>query len=259
MAQQDYRVQLDVFSGPLDLLLYLIRRDELDIEDIQIARITDQYLEYVKVIEQLDPNAAGEFLVMASTLLELKSRALLPTPPIEPLEDDDDPRTQLVKQLLEYKRFKDAARELGHAAEERAKRYVRRPADLPPELEGVELEQVEVWDLVSAFGRIMASIGQRPAMHEVRADEKPVAEYAAHIVARLEREGSLTLRSLLHKRDDRAELVGFFLALLELIRNQRVRAEQASVSDEIYLFALDEAPDEPEHSTQAVPQREEDT
>jgi segregation and condensation protein A len=101
----DYRVQLDVFSGPLDLLLYLIRRDELDIQDIPLARLTEQYLEYVKLLEELDPNTAGDFLVMASTLVELKSRALLPTPPLAAEDDEDDPHRLLVKQLLEYKRF----------------------------------------------------------------------------------------------------------------------------------------------------------
>jgi segregation and condensation protein A len=140
-----YRVQLDVFTGPLDLLLYLIRRDELDIQDIQIARLTEQYLEYVRLLEELDPNTAGDFLVMASTLVELKSRALLPTPPLEAEGDEDDPQKLLVRQLLEYKRFKDAARALGSAAEERGKRYARQPADLPRELEGVELEEAQVW------------------------------------------------------------------------------------------------------------------
>jgi len=135
----EYRVQLDVFTGPLDLLLYLIRRDEVDIYDIPIARITEQYLEYVRALEQLDPNAAGDFLVLAATLIELKSRALLPTPPLEAGDEAEDPRMPLVRQLLEYKRFRDAARALAASAEDRAKRYVRRPAELPKELQGVEL------------------------------------------------------------------------------------------------------------------------
>src|SRR5262245_57929502 len=117
----EYRVQLDVFSGPLDLLLYLVRRDEVDVQDISLVRVTDHYLEYMHLLEQLGPNAAGDFLVMASTLIELKSRALLPTPPLDGENEEEEARVALVRQLLEYKRFKDAARALGSAADERAK------------------------------------------------------------------------------------------------------------------------------------------
>jgi segregation and condensation protein A len=179
---------------------------------------------------------------MATTLIEMKSRALLPTPPVEPLEDDDDPRTQLVKQLLEYKRFKDAARALGSAADERAKRYVRAPADLPAELRGVQLEEVEVWDLVAAFGRVMASIGHQ-SLHEVLVDDTPLREYADRIVSRLELHASATLRDLFEPEGSRAAVIGYFLSLLELIRKRRVRAEQTSSRDEIYLFLLEEVDD----------------
>jgi segregation and condensation protein A len=243
---EGYRVQLDVFTGPLDLLLYLIRRDELDIQDVPIARLTEQYLEYVKLLEQLDPNTAGDFLVMASTLVELKSRALLPTPPLEAGEDEDDPRTMLVRQLLEYKRFKDAARALGSAADERGKRFVRRPADLPKELEGVELEEAQVWDLLSAFGRVMSSIGQGPGLHEVTFDDTPIEEYANLILDRVEYAGATEFQTLFDDRSSRAEVIGLFLALLELLRKQRVRAEQDAAHGTIYLFPLVEVlePDE---------------
>lgn len=251
----EYRVQLDVFTGPLDLLLYLIRRDELDIQDIPIARVTEQYLDYVRLLEQVDPNAAGDFLVMASTLVELKSRALLPTPPLEPEEDEGDPRTGLVRQLLEYKRFKDAAEALGHAADERRKRFVRRPADLPEELQGVELEEVQVWDLLSAFGRVMSAIGRGPGVHEIAYDETPLEEYAALILDTLEHEGPLTFQSLFADCSDRAEIIGLFLTLLELIRNHRVRAEQDTTHGVIYLFLLIEIEEaiEPEPADRREP------
>ncbi|RMF77911.1 MAG: chromosome segregation protein ScpA [Planctomycetota bacterium] len=236
----EYRVQLDVFSGPLDLLLYLIRRDEVDIQDVQIARVAEQYLEYVRLLEQVDPNAAGDFLVMASTLIELKSRALLPSPPIESLDDEDDPRAQLVRQLLEYKRFKDAARTLGSAADERARRYVRRPADLPKELAGVELEEAQVWDLLQAFGKVMTAIGRGPAVHEIEFDDTPIEHYAASIVDALKIDGPCTFQSLFSGRSSRAEVVGLLLALLELIRNRCVRAEQEKEFGTIYLFLLEE-------------------
>jgi segregation and condensation protein A len=220
----------------MDLLLYLVRRDELDIQDIPIARVTEQYLDYVRLLEQLDPNAAGDFLVMASTLIELKSRALLPTPPLEAEDDEADPRAVLVRQLLEYKRFKDAARALGSAADERRKRFIRQPADLPKELQGVELEEVQVWDLLSAFGRVMSAIGQGPGLEEVTYDETPVEEYAALILDTLEREGPVTFQTLFVDCSTRLEIIGLFLALLELLRNQRLRAEQDRVHGAIYLF-----------------------
>jgi segregation and condensation protein A len=240
---ESYRVQLDVFSGPLDLLLYLVRRDEIDIQDVQLARLTDQYLEYIKLLEKVDPNTAGDFLVMASTLVELKSRALLPTPPLESEEDEDDPQVMLVRQLLEYKRFKDAARALGSAADDRRKRFVRQPADLPKELEGVELEEAQVWDLLSAFGRVMSAIGQGPGLHQVTYDDTPLAEYAAMILDTLEYGGPTEFQALFADHVNRAEIVGLFLALLELIRKQRVRAEQDRAYGTIYLFLLMEAPE----------------
>jgi segregation and condensation protein A len=236
----DYRVQLDVFTGPLDLLLYLIRRDEVDILDIPIARITEQFVEHVHLLEQLDPDAVSDFLVMAATLIELKSRCLLPTPPLESSDDSADPRAPLVRQLLEYKRFKDAARKLGQAADERSKRYVRRPADLPKELEGVELEEVQVWDLLTAFGKVMAAIGRGPGRQEIRYDDIPIELHAAEILAILEREGPTTFLALFDGQMDRLQVVGRFLALLELIRAHRIRAEQEKMFGTIYVFLLEE-------------------
>jgi segregation and condensation protein A len=248
----EYRVQLDVFTGPLDLLLYLVRRDELDIQDIQIARLTEQYLEYVRLLEQLDPNTAGDFLVMASTLVELKSRALLPTPPLEADDDEDDPQRLLVRQLLEYKRFKDAAAALGTAADERSRRFVRQPADLPKELEGVELEEAQVWDLLSAFGRVMSSIGQGPDLHEITYDDTPFEEYATLILDALQYRGPMEFEALFADYPSRAEIVGLFLALLELLRKRRVRADQDSLHGSIYLFLLVEVPESPESDDDQV-------
>lgn len=238
-----YRVQLDVFTGPLDLLLYLIQRDEVDIYDIPIARITEEYLRQVRVLEHLDPDAVSEFLVLAATLIELKSRALLPTPPPETLGDAEDPRAPLVKQLLEYKRFKDAARGLGRAADDRAKRYVRVPAELPQELAGLELEEVQVWDLLAAFGKVMAAIGQGPGRHEIIYDDIPVELHAAEILAILERETPTTFQALFDGQVERVQIVGRFLALLELMRGHRLRAEQEATFGTIYVFLLVEVPE----------------
>lgn len=243
-AVQDYRVSIDVFSGPLDLLLYLVRRNELDVQDIRISEITDQYLQYVRLIEQLDPNAAGEFLVMASTLIEMKSRAILPSPPVEALDEPDDPRSVLVRQLLEYKRFKDASRSLADAAETRARRYVRRPADLPESLRGIELEEVEVWDLLAAYAKVMTAIGRGPMQHEVVYDQRPIEWFCDRIIETLERRGTCTFESLLGDVDSRGAAVGMLLALLELMRMRRVRAEQARLFGTIYLFLIEACADE---------------
>ena len=234
----DYRVQLDVFTGPLDLLLYLIRRDEVDIYDIPIVRVTEQYLEHLRVLDQLDPNTAGDFLVMASTLVELKSRALLPTPPLDMGDDAEDFRAPLVRQLLEYKRFKDAARALGSAADDRARRFVRRPAELPKELAGLELEEAQVWDLLSAFAKVMTAIGRGPGEHQVRYDDTPVELHMAEIMAILEQDSPTTFQALFAGQTERLQVIGRFLALLELIRAHRIRAEQEVTFGTIYLFLL---------------------
>jgi segregation and condensation protein A len=232
----EYRVQLDVFSGPLDLLLYLVRRDELDVQDVQVSRVAEQYLEYVKLLEQIDPSAAGEFLVMTATLVELKSRALLPAPPPAGDDDDDDPQRNLVRQLLEYKAFKDAARTLCGAAEQRAARFSRAPAELPEELRGVELESVEIWDLLEAYGRVMTAIGRGPGFHEVTYDERPIEWYAEAVLTALQRRSPLTFEDVFEGRATRADVVGLFLALLELIRTRRIQVEQDRLFGTIYLF-----------------------
>lgn len=242
---EGYRVQLEVFSGPLDLLLYLIRRDEVDVEDIPIARIAEQYIDHVRLLEHLDPDGLADFLVMAATLTEIKSRALLPTPPIEIENESEDPRTPLVRQLLEYKRFKDAADALGHAADDRERRYVRKPTALPPELEGVELEEAEVWDLLRAFGSVMAAVGRGPGLHRVSYDDTPIELHAAELVAILEQDGPTAFDTLFEPDADRSQIVGRFLALLELIRNHRLRAEQEQMFGRIYLFLLVEEDAEP--------------
>jgi segregation and condensation protein A len=236
----EYRVELDVFNGPLDLLLYLIKRDELDIYDIPIARILDSYMAYVEMLKRmsrdgLDINVAGDFLVMAATLMEIKSAMLLPKAPQVEGETSAaaelaDPRYELVKQLLEYKKIKDAASMLEHRQKEHEQRFPRVPAaqvgdpDEPPPL---DLDEVQIWDLLSAFSRLMKEVGVRgPRMHEVTYDDTPIDLHAADIEDRLNREGKLTLRGLIVGRKTRGEMIGVFLALLELIRQKKILVYQ---------------------------------
>ena len=254
----DYRVELDVYNGPMDLLLYLIKRDELDITDIPIARITDSYVQYVNMLKEmstdggLDINVAGDFLVMAATLMEIKSAMLLPKPPAQPgesgqtsaVQDLADPRYELVQQLLEYKRFKDTASLLERQQHKHENRFPRYPAKLegqsdePPP---VDLEEVQVWDLLDAFSKLMRELGVRKRMHEVVYDDTPIDLHAADIEDRLMREGRLTLRALIVGRKSRSEMIGVFLALLELIREKKILVHQHDVHGEM---EIEPAPEE---------------
>lgn len=238
---EPYRVQLDVYNGPLDLLLYLIRRDEVDIYDIPVSRVTEQYCRYVEMIREVDPNLAGEFLVLAATLIEIKTRMLLPSPPPDEGGEDaaaglGDPRAELVRQLLQYKAFKDAASELRDSADRQAERHARRPVRPDFGQPELDLENVQVWHLLEAFGQIMAAIGRQSAQHEVVYDDTPIALHAADLMDRLGRQGSLTFREAFEGGAQRGEIVGLFLALLELIRQKQVVVQQEKVFGEIYLF-----------------------
>ena len=238
-----YRVQLDTYYGPLDLLLYLIRRDEVDIYDIPISRIAEQYIAYVDVLHTIDPNSAGEFVVMIATLMEVKSRMLLPTPPPEEQDDFVDPRRELVRQLLEYKRFKDAAEALGEAATRRSLRFERRPIVIDDEDApgAVDIEDVALWDLLAAFNELLAQVGREPATHEVIYDDTPIALYAADLVDRLGRAGGSLEFSTIFSGLTKAEMIGLFLALLELVRQKRIRAEQSHQFEMITMHLLEEA------------------
>src|SRR5438132_11024504 len=170
----DYQVNLDVFRGPLDLLLFLVKRNEVDICDIPIARVTEQFLETLRTLQLIDVEWAGDFLVMAATLMEIKSRLLLPRTE-EAAEEEADPRLELVKQLIEYKKFKDAAALLEAQAERQLARLPRHPVEMPtaPDLAQQPLRRVELWDLVSAFGRLMRETAALQP-RQIVMDETPI-------------------------------------------------------------------------------------
>jgi segregation and condensation protein A len=242
----DYRVQLDIYAGPLDLLLYLVRKEEVDIYDIPIAQITDQYVQTIEILKDLDIEVAGEFLVMAATLMEIKSAMLLPRVEPESLEagDTGDPRSELVRQLLEYKKFKDAANLLNAAASEQTQRQGRPNnliSQIAPEAEAdVDMEQVSIWDLLEAFDAICRATGQTMDISSIK-DDTPIDLYQIEILHRLQSEQQFTFRRVFEGRPNRLVLVGQFLAVLELIRNKLVSVEQTP-DNELYLRAL---PDEP--------------
>lgn len=241
----EYLVRTDIYNGPMDLLLYLIRRNEVDLYDIPIADITRQYVEYVSVLQSIDPNVAGEFLVMAATLLEIKSRMLLPRQESGADEEEDlsDPRLELVRQLLEYKKFKDASFELSAAAESQAAKWPRVPVKIAPTPVGeVDMDDVQIWDLVAAFNQLMSSIGVRSTTHDVVFDDTPIALHAVDIMDRLQREnGELEFAAIFAQRT-KSEMVGLFLALLELMRQQRVKVSQEHSAAAIHVTLLSAEP-----------------
>jgi segregation and condensation protein A len=231
-----FRVDLDVFRGPLDLLLYLVRKHEVEIVDIPIAPITDQFLAHLAVLEQINVNAVGDFLEMASWLIEIKSRMVLPRGD-EVEEAFDDPRQELVARLLEYKKYKDAASMLDERGRMWQERYPRAADDLQAaQAAEAPLREVELWDLVSAFSRIVRETSlARPS--SIVYDDTPIHVYMGRIVERLRREGTVALSQFFPSGLIKSAQIGMFLAVLELVRHHHVQAEQNDLFGEIWLLA----------------------
>ncbi len=238
-----FRVQLDMFSGPLDLLWYLVRKHELDILDIPIARVTEQYLEMISVLEAIDVNAVGDFLELATRLMEIKSRMMLPRQEDEE-EAVEDPRHDMIERLLEYKKYKDAASMLEQRGQEFQRRFARRVNDLPTNrIDPAEqpIQEVELWDLVSAFARVVRdNAAVQPS--NICYDETPIEVYMDRIRERLAVEPRLAFTSLFERDMHRSQLVGIFLAVLELIRHLQVQVEQKELFSEIWILAQDTTP-----------------
>ncbi|MBL4808823.1 MAG: segregation/condensation protein A [Phycisphaerales bacterium] len=236
-----YRVQLDAFEGPMDLLLYLIRKHEVDLHDIPLSLITDQYLGFLEELDSIDIDLAGEFLVTAATLMELKSRMLAAgLNEADAVEDErvkdpeSDPRAELVAQLLAYKKYRDAATMLGDRKSQWERRAPVHSAAIDDEsvraamddMGELEIEDLDLSDLVNAFRVIVESVDfSRIGEHEVMSDDTPIEVYASDIVdvlnTSLSAHTPTTLRSLITNKP-RQEMVGLFLALLVLVRDQRV-------------------------------------
>jgi segregation and condensation protein A len=248
---QDYQVDLDVFRGPLDLLLYLVKRDEVDVRDISIARVAEQFKEYLDVMQILDVERAGEFLVMAATLMEIKSRLLLPHAG-DDAGGEDDPRLELVRQLIQYKRFKEAAVRLDALAEQHSYRLQRQPVAAPASPLVPSVRPVELWDLVSAFGRLMReTMALQP--QEIVVDQTPLHVYMDGIVRRLRQEGRVSFASLFTPPYTRGRLVGLFLAVLELTKGRRIVPDQDEPFSDIWLSLAPEPLTPGPETTPATP------
>ena len=238
-----YKVKLEVFEGPLDILLYLIKKEEVDIYDIPIAKITDQYLEYLELMQLLDLNIAGEFIVMAATLMHIKSKMLLPKDETSPEElEEQDPRAELVRRLLEYKKFKEAAGELSQMAVKQKGFFPRLSSGKAPEAtpEEEEFFEASLFDLISAFTKVMKEI-PKEIFHQVMKDEFTVSEKIHDIYHMLVEKPVLYFSELFRNVKNKIEIITIFLALLELIKMKEVVARQAAAFGEIEVVRNEES------------------
>ncbi len=245
-----YQIRLEIFEGPMDLLLHLIKKHELDIYSIPIADITQQYLEYIDLMKSLDMEIAGDFLVMASTLTHIKSRMLLP--PAENPDDEDgvDPRAELIRRLLEYKSFKEAAGSLGSQEETWSKVYSRQAENAPeaPADDEPLLFDFHLFDLLAALKDVMARVPD--SNFEITAESVSITEKISQILARLETVDSLLFADLFENSTSKLQVIGTFLALLELIKTRVIKAFQVEQFGAIRITkAVTEEPKDPDTAT----------
>jgi len=248
---EDYKVNLEIFEGPLDLLLYLIRREELDIYDIPIGRITEQYMQYLDLMRQLNLDVAGEFIVMAATLMVIKSRMMLPVDRRQTEEGTDeewvDPRLDLVRQLIEYKKFKDAAGRLAEFeafAQESFDYGGGRPKFEKTAADAADaLASIDMFDLLTAFQDVLARLNEIP-QEELKGMRWSVPDKMDYILERSRADGQVSFSTLFTARSPRGEVIVTFLALLELLRQHRVIVYQNDAFHEITVLPSKEMPDD---------------
>jgi segregation and condensation protein A len=236
-----YRVRLELFEGPLDLLLHLIKRNEVDVRELPVAQITEQYLGYLDLMRDLNLDIAGEYLVMAATLTLIKSRMLLPSP--EPEEGEEaDPRADLVRQLLEYQRYREAAESLAERPLLRRDTFVREPGmeGLPPEPEGVPRIRVTLWELMEAFRAVLKRAEPDP-VHQVAAEGISLRARIDGLLATLGVARRVTFESLFGEQPTRGYVIVTFLAVLELMKQHVVEALQEEILGPIVIsLAVDD-------------------
>jgi len=241
MSHTPFRVQLDIYHGPPDLLLYLVRRHEVDVMDLPMATITAQFLEFLDVLKLLHIDTVTHFVATAAALLEIKSRMALPQPDEEqsaeqPLEDD--PRSDLVARLVEYKKFKDAAAALEEQAAAWLERFPRLADDRPghgKDPAADRMKEVELWDLVSALGRVL----KRKTVEShtrIQYDDVPISTYIERIGSDVQKHGRTAFSTFFEGTNERLKIVSIFLAILELLRHHGFRAEQPAPFGEIWIL-----------------------
>ena len=250
----DYKVKLEVFEGPLDLLLYLIKRDEVDIYDISIERITKQYLEYMDAFQVLNIELAGEFIVMAANLLYIKSRTLLPKDQQMAEEDaeEDDPRWELIRQLIEYKKFKEAASRLRGLEALQEQMFPRFP--VTPELapaESLMVDEVGIFDLINAFQKILKRLekqNKQEDLREIFAENFTVSDKMEYLLKVMAAGVPMRFEECFAEAATRGEIVVTFLAMLELIRMKQLKVRQENALAEIWIVPVNTPAPEPEEA-----------
>ncbi|HSE41044.1 MAG TPA: segregation/condensation protein A [Acidobacteriota bacterium] len=232
-------VELEVFQGPLDLLLYLIHKNEINIYDIPIATITQQYLDHLELMQELNLNVAGEFILMAVQLIEMKIRLLLPKPPSQEGLEDEDLRRPLVEQLLEYQKYKMVAQHLKDR-EGDSEQFWKRPETFNPEENREELVEANLYDLVHAFALLIKRTQKREAL-EIRADQFSVKQKIQELTEYLEKRESFSLMEYAQQLESRVEMIVLFLAILEMIRLSMLRIYQGEIFGDIVVYAVDQS------------------
>src|SRR5262245_17920659 len=234
----DYTVKFEVFEGPLDLLLYLIKKEEVDIYEVNLTRLATQFIEYIETMRLLDLEIAGEFLVMAATLMYIKSRELLPVDQQVQTEGDDDgedPRWELIRQLVEYKKFKDAAAQLAVLEARQEDIFPRLPGKLEFEETAVLRPDVSIFDLVNAVNSVLKRFNKREDLRDIFEDKWTVSEKIEELMRAIRR-GPRRFSELFEAMTSRSEVVVTFLALLELIRLKQITAVQGEPFGEIEIL-----------------------
>lgn len=255
VPDSDYRIKLQVFEGPLDLLLFLIRKNELDIYDIPIESVTRQYIDALHAMQQLDLDVAGDFFVMAATLMEIKSRMLLPKGQhaVDPNADDEeiDPRWELVHQLLEYKKFKEAAAELNRLVSLRQdlmERYVSSLAGDPQDRPLKSVDRIELWN---AFNIVLRRLAEKLVVGEIHDEQVTVSDQMEYLLGRIQTEKTFLFSQLFPGKVSLRKLVATFLAVLELTRLKKLRLKQDAAFTDIACSAVE--PEEMPLETAANP------
>ncbi|CUS80310.1 condensin subunit ScpA [Candidatus Kryptonium thompsonii] len=235
-----YKVKLPYFEGPLDLLLFFVKRDELNIYDIPISKITKDFLEYIHFMQMLDLEIASEFIVMASTLMQIKAKMLLPKPETDTDEEEEDPRTELVKRLLEYKKFKELANDFSKMEDEAGKIYYRqyfkhdaRDYYDEEEIYG-SLKDVSLFDLISAFKKAFESSKEKE-FQEIEIQNYRVEDEMENILNRLKFKDSFSFNEILRDYAEKLKIIVAFLAILELAKLKKIKISQNETFGEIFI------------------------
>ncbi|MFH1423278.1 MAG: segregation/condensation protein A [Planctomycetota bacterium] len=258
--EEEYRISMDVFGGPLDLLLYLVQKAEVDIFDLNISEVVDQYISYVEMLKDIDIDAAGEFVAMAARLIEIKSRMLLPRPETTETEEEIfDPRSELVKELLEYREFKEKALALEEKLKNQNLKFPSSGLKLDGEVQEqeVEMESISVWDIMLVFQKVTNDLGVKFIKKKVY-PSRPISDYIHGLLEKVSSApgGACTFLSVFEDSTDIATMIGLFLAILECAKEKSIRVYQEHHLGEIYLVYIPEN----ERDTDSVqPQKQQET